>query len=270
MKKDNNKVKKQRTSSSSKPLVILVAVLLLVAGFLGYIWRVLTTADYFKIKSIVSREALSDDLSYLLGRNIFKLDLPKESLNILKTCPDCYRIRLARVLPDRLYVEYVKRRPMAFIKFSNYVAVDNERVLFKSSINPEETGLPIILGLESKLNAPRSGMRCDIKELAVALDILAASARNPMLRDYRISKIDVADIDDITILIPLVKKVPVAENEKGPQKPEYLEVKISQGDIRDKVAIMAGLINQEKQNLASIKYIDLRFREPVIKFKDVK
>jgi len=268
MKRENNRVKKQKVNPVAKPAVILLIILLLLGSFAGYVWRILTTSEYFQVKTIVSRETLVDDLSYLLKKNIFTLDLPQESLVILKNCPDCYRIRLARILPDRLYVEYIKRKPRAFIKLYNYIAVDEYGVVFNSSINPEESGLPIILGLGSKLSAPRSGKRYDIKELAVALDILSAAARNPLLRDYKISRIDVSDIDDIMIKIPLEDKSVVNPADKLKPKSEFLEIKISQGNIRDKVVIMAGLINQEKQNLESIKYIDLRFKEPVIKFRD--
>ena len=47
-----------------------------------------------------------------------------------------------------------------------------------------------------------------------------------------------------------------------------LEVKISEGNIVEKIAIMSGLIKQEKGNLDKIKYIDLRFKDPVINFQD--
>ena len=270
MRRENNKVKKHNVNPAAKPAVIALIIFLFFASFVGYIWRILTTSEHFLVKSIVSRGILSDDLSYLLKKNIFTLNLSQESLNILKNCPDCYRIRLARILPDRIYVEYIKRKPIAFIKLYNYIAVDNEGVVFNSSIKPDEAGLPVILGLESKLASPKSGKRYDIKELKVALDILSAFVRNPLLREYKISRIDVSDIDDIMIKIPLVNKSAVALNNKVQEKSEFLEIKISQGNIRDKIVIMAGLINQEKQNLASIKYIDLRFKEPVIKFRDVK
>lgn len=270
MKRENTKIRKRKINSAAKPAVIALIILLVLGTIAGYIWKVLTTSDYFQIKSIVSRETLSPDLSYLMKKNIFMVDLPRESLNILKNCPDCYRIRLARILPDRLYVEYVKRKPLAFIRLNNYIAVDAQGVVFNSSIKPEESGLPIILGLESRLSAPRSGKLYEVKELFVALDILSNAARNPLLRDYKISRIDVGDVDDIMIQIPLIARPLASANAKVQGKSDFLEVKISQGNIRDKVVIMAGLINQEKHNLASIKYIDLRFKEPVIKFKDVK
>jgi putative ubiquitin-RnfH superfamily antitoxin RatB of RatAB toxin-antitoxin module len=63
---------------------------------------------------------------------------------------------------------------------------------------------------------------------------------------------------------------PAGINTSTSTKQKILEVRISQGNIVEKVAVMSGLMNQERNNLANIKYIDLRFKEPVIKFKDVK
>jgi hypothetical protein len=52
--------------------------------------------------------------------------------------------------------------------------------------------------------------------------------------------------------------------EAGPQ------VKIGQDEIKNKMNILSNLIASVKKDLGNIAYIDLRFKEPVIKFKNVK
>lgn len=261
-------MRKRKFNLPGKPIFIGLIILLALCFFIGYIWLILSTSEYFKVKDIIIKDAQKIDLSYLKGKNIFSLDLPLESAHIIKDCPDCSRIRLARILPNRIYVEFIKRKPLGFIRANNYPAVDEFGVVFYTSIKPEESGLPLILGLESKVGLPKFGKRNESRELLVAVNILREVKRNSLLREYKISKIDVADIDNISIQIPLAQKSPNLLNTKAPVKIEPLVIKISQGNIGDKIAIMAGLINQEKQNLEDIKYIDLRFREPVIKFKD--
>lgn len=267
-KKNGERVKRKGFRIPGKPLFISLIILLALCFVIGYIWRILTTSEYFQVKDIISKEDSRVDLSYLKGKNIFNLDLSKESLNIIKVCPDCSRIRLARILPNRIYVEFVKRKPVAFIRLNNYLAVDEWGVVFYASVKPDESDLPIILGLESKITGPKSGKRYEFKELLVALDILKEARRNPLLRECKISKIDVSDIDNIAIQMPFPQKSASTLSPKASIKSDFLVVKISQGNISEKIVIMAGLINQEKQNLEDIKYIDLRFREPVIKFKD--
>ncbi|MDD2927911.1 MAG: cell division protein FtsQ/DivIB [Candidatus Omnitrophica bacterium] len=263
-------MKKRKINFPARLLVFSLIILLALLFILGYIWRVLSAADYFLVRDVIANQACDIDLSYLKGKNIFSLSLSRESENIARFCPDCSRVRLARIIPDRIFVEFVKRQPVAFIKFYRYFAVDAEGVIFSSSLQPQDSGLPIILGLETKIFGPKTGKKYNNKELSVALLILKEAGKNRLFREYKIRKINVTGEDNITIQIPILKGQDTYANWKAPEKNGILEIKIGQGNIRDKVAIVAGLINQEKHNLDNIKYIDLRFKEPVIKFKDVK
>jgi hypothetical protein len=135
----------------------------------------------------------------------------------------------------------------------------------------EDLDLPIIMGLETKIFGPKPGTRYNVKELALVLNIIKEVNKNKVLKHYKIKKIDVASPVNTSIFIshPQV----MIDYSKGRQKiiPQgAVEVKIGQEEIKDKVAILAGLINQEKSELDNIKYIDLRFKEPVIKFNEAK
>jgi cell division septal protein FtsQ len=263
-------MRKRKVNFPTGLFVFGVIILLALAFILGYIWRVLFTSDYFRVKGVIANQASTIDFSHLKGKNIFSLSLPRESENIARSCPDCSRVRLARIIPDRIYVEFVKRQPIALIKLYRYFAVDADGYIFSSSLEPQDSGLPVILGLETKIFGPKAGNRYNNRELSVALLILKEAGKNRLFRDYKIQKVIIAGVDNIAIQIPISLGQNTYANWKAPGKNGFLEIKIGQGDTRDKVAIMAGLINQEKNNLESIKYIDLRFKEPVIKFKDAK
>ena len=264
-------MKKRKSNFPAKPAAIVLIILLASCFILGYIWRILTTAEYFRVRDIVSKEVLSVDLSYLKGKNIFELNLPQEAANIIGGCPDCSRIRLARVLPDRIFVELIRRKPVAFIKLYRYFAIDGDGFIFQSTLEPDNAALPVITGLETKIFGPKPGKRYASNELSAALLIIKEAAKSRLLNDYKIQKLIVGGIDNITVQIPIQRGYQVSYTDwKAPKEKEFLDVKFGQGNIRDKVVIMAGLINQERRNLGTIKYIDLRFNEPVIKFKDVK
>ena len=80
---------KMRNNSKRRPFKLfgffvklaVISVIIFLANFfiISYIWRVFRHSDYFIIKEAVVRNAGGIDLSYLKGKNIFSIDLRKES-----------------------------------------------------------------------------------------------------------------------------------------------------------------------------------------------
>jgi len=250
----------------SAALIIFLAICFI----MGYIWKVLVNADYFTIKDVMSGEASRVDLSYLTGKNIFSLDLKKESAYILEAFPEYSDIKVIRVLPSRIFVDFIKRRPVAFVKLYRYFALDKDGVLFYGTQEPQGSGLPLVTGVETKIFGPKSGKKCDIKEIRLALNIIREARRNRILKNYKINKIDVASPDNASFFMPFLQKAVEYPEAQAPVAPESLQIKIGQDNIKGKIILLGGLLGQVKNDLANIKYIDLRFKEPVIKFNDVK
>jgi len=263
-------VKRRRDNFPLKPLVISAAIVISLIALAGYLRKVLTTSNYFNVSDIISKEQLNGNLDYLKGKNIFTLDLRKESLNISAKCPDCLKVRVARILPDRLFVEFIRREPVALVKLYRYFVVDQYGVFFGSMPNPGNLDLPLVTGLETKLFGVTLGRRYVTKELALVLNIIKEFNNSSSLKGYSIKRIDVGTADDVSLFIPLNLNKEAYAQWQPSARENILEVRISQGNILEKIAVISGLINQEKHNLANIKYIDYRFKEPVIKFKDAK
>jgi len=263
-------MKRQRVNFPSKLLIYLLILAVAAVFIPGYIRRLLITSDYFRVKEVTSIGGVEADFPYLKGKNIFLLDLPYESAYIAKFCPDCLRVRLARVLPDKVFVRFIKRKTLALVELYRYFAVDENAVLYDTALTPNDAGVPLITGLKSKLPQVKTGREYKIKELALSLDIIQEMSKFVNLKGYPIRRIDIAGLDDITIFMIVDSGTSLYSNWQMPQKQKILEVRISQGNIIEKIAVMSGLINQEKDSLGNINYIDLRFKEPVIKFKDVK
>jgi len=252
-------------------LIIATLIIFLALSFIiGYIWKVSVSADYFTIKDIVTRGANRVDLSYLTGKNIFSVDLKQEAGYILESFSDYSNIKVVRVLPDRLFIDFIKRKPVAFVKLYRYFALDKEGVLFYGPQDPQELELPVISGLETKIFGPKPGKKYNIKEIELALNIIREVKRNGAFKKYKITKIDIANPANTSIFISLTPKAPDYSRGGAVAAFENLEVKIGQDNIKEKIIILAGLIGQEKSDLNNIKYIDLRFKEPVIKLKDAK
>ena len=237
--------------------VISAIIFLAYVYIISYIWKVFRYSDYFIIKEAVVRNAENIDLSYLKGKNIFSIDLRKESGYILNSFPEYAAVRMSKVFPERVFADFIKRSPVAFIKLYKYFAVDDTGVIFYSQFQPEESGLPLITGLETKIFGPKTGKKYNIKELSLALSFAREIKRNKMLESYRIKRIDVAALTNASVLI----------EDGGAQ---LLEVKLGADNIKYKIAMLGGLLAAARKDIGNIKYIDLRFKEPLINFKDAK
>lgn len=248
--------------------IIVIGIIFLGAAFIiGYFQRILKNSNYFRIKEIMVSEN-NIDLSYLKGQNIFEIDLQKESGYISRAYPTFRKIRLIRILPNRLFVSFIKRHPFAYVKLYRYFCVDEDLVLFDMPQQLEDPDLPLILGLETKIFGPKVATAYNVKELALALNIIKNAKTNKSLKGYKIKRIDVASLSSASFFITPASNYPRGKVTK--EYPVLLEIKIGQDNIKEKINILSGLLGQVKNDWNNIKYIDLRFKEAVIRLKDVK
>ena len=245
-------MKKLKTGFPAK-LTVLIVIALAGIILVRIFFLALRSSDYFKIRDVIVSATNPTDVSYLLGRNIFSVDLYKEASSIASRAPSYKRICLIRILPDRLFIDFIKRKPEALVKLYRSFLVDNDGVLFEIPKQEPTLDLPVIIGLDTKIFGVKTGIKYNINELNLALNIIRGIKRNRAFRDYRIKKIDVSSSVNTAFFI------------KDHIDQQGFEVKIGQGDIEDKVTILSSLLTQMNKDRFNIKYIDLRFKEPVIK-----
>lgn len=241
----------------SKLAALSIIIFLALFFIISYIWRAVRASDYFKIAEVITKDADAIDLEYLKGKNIFSIDLKLESGYILESFPEYAFVTLSRVFPNRVFAYFIKRRPTALIKLYKYFAVDEKGVIFNPGNQPGDLELPVIVGLETRIFGPKPGKKYNIKELAIALNIIKELRKSERLKNYKIKKIDVVNALNIAVFIQDIG-------------PEFLEVKLGADNIRYKIALLGGLITAASKDKGNIKYIDLRFKDPLIKFNDVK
>ncbi len=266
-------MKRNRTNFPLKFTVLFLIFSFLILLLFFYVTGVLYSSEYFRVRDVIGSQNLNPDFANsLLGRNIFDINLKVEASRARKSCPDCLRVRLAKVFPDRIFVEFIKRIPLARVKLYKVFCVDAEGVFFNITGASQDPKIPLITGLETRLFGVSVGKRYDAKELLVALEIIREVNKSKVLKSFQLNSVHVESLNDITLYFLINNIIPQQgfNQWQVPEKQKVLEIRISQGNILEKVAVMSGLINQEKNNLENIIYIDLRFKEPVIKFKDVK
>ena len=246
-----------------RPIITFAAALLIFVLGAAYIWSLASSSEYFRVKYVLCKDGQLSELDYLEGRSIFDIDLRTEAQRILAYYPGSKQVRLLRSLPDRLFVDFVMRKPIALLRLSKYYIVDSEGVLYTTVSQAGDYDLPVITGLESKITSPRPGTRCDIREFRFALDMIKEANKGKIFKVYQVKRIDVKEATDVTLFVNIPTGSQSAEVPLG-----FLEVKIGEGGSREKMAMLAGLILASKSDLPNIKYMDLRFKEPVIKLKE--
>jgi len=236
------------------PFKLIFFLALLAVAYLAItaLLRGLKNLDYFKIKDvIVTSGEKAENFTYFKGQGIFNIELKKESERLWQFYPAYKKIRLIRILPNRLLVDFVKRTPVAYLKLYRYFCVDEELVLLEASGQPEENSLPVILGLETKIFGPKVGRQYNIRELGLAVNIVREFRKSRLAKYGSIKIINVANPVNATFI-----------TDSG------LEVRIGQDNIKARVELLENLLNQTRNELSKIKYIDLRFKDPAIKFKE--
>lgn len=256
-----------------KSTVILIILFLVLYSALVYLDRTISNLPYFKIKDIIVNQGDAAEFYYLKGHNIFKLDLKKEARYIAEVYPYYEKVRLIRILPDSLFIDFVKRQPIAYIKLSRYFYIDEKLILWDISDQQagqlQDGGIPVILGMDTKIANPKTGKTYAFIELRFAVEIIKEINAQQALKGCRISKIDIKNPSSISFFVVVNSSAPLPTTKaKGFLKCDDIEVKMSIGDSKEKISILTGLFSQLRNDLCKIKYIDLRFREPVINFNN--
>lgn len=272
MKKNSQRrVRGKEAASPFRTLAFIAVIIVVVALISGYIWRALTHAEHFRVKHIVVKQSVALDLDHLKGRNILTINLAEQSRYIAQFYPDLKSIKLSRVMPDRIYVDARPRTPVAAVKLYKNFAVDEDGLLFNFHDREEEERLPVITGLETKIFGPKAGKKYAIKELVLALEIITEASKARELKDCRIVKIDASSPANLSIVMDVSGLLQQAASASGAvARRPYMEVKFGGANIRGKVRLLENILVQERKELSGIKYIDLRFANPVIKFDDAK
>ena len=211
----------------------------------------LLESNRFKVKAIVIDPTLQfihkSDLMRLKGRNIFKVELDEIERSLLRKYPEISELKVEKKFPDQIHLVAKKRVRMAqFLLGEEYLILDEKGVVLEKS-DKEDKDLPAIEGL--KLANPRINLGARLKgdELRAALKIIMSFRENPTLSSYQISQVEVGQLSKIFLHLNKNIKA-IIDDRKIPYKIKVLGVVLTQGNL----------------DLKEVKYIDLRFKEPII------
>jgi len=257
--------------------LILICLLVVSCAALIYLIRVRTVkCAYFNISRIVMRGGADiAPPSYLLGKNLFSVDLEKIEKRLFFDYPKLYRVDILRSLPDALVINAEERLPVAKIKLqlatpakkrgqNKIYFVDEEAVILEMSLIEKYEKLPEIIGLAGKIKNFYIGQRLRNDDLKVALNILKAYNVTDNLRVYPIEYIDITDSSGAFFEIMASPFSPSkASTARASRNKLRVKVIIGRDETKKRIKILSSLLPKIRSNLKKVKYIDLRFQDPV-------
>jgi cell division septal protein FtsQ len=222
----------------------------------GYSLESFKHLAFFKVKNVFIREGSdikddrNKDFTYLIGKNIFSLDLKKNAQFIQSMYPAYRTARLVRFLPNQICVDLMKRKPVACLSTQPALYLDENLMLFESPSAQDVKCVPLITGIETRSAQFRPGTRCNDPGAVMAVRIIQQAGRNKALQGFNIQKVHIRDAGNASLYFP-----------------GELEVRVSQDNLKNTMQILESLLKQVGNGVANIEYIDLRFKDPVIRFK---
>ncbi|MBI4435974.1 MAG: FtsQ-type POTRA domain-containing protein [Candidatus Omnitrophica bacterium] len=213
----------------------------------------LSRSPYFSIETVEASSSKSgfafQDQSLmgsLLGRNIFSVDLSALQEEVKEKHPELLTAKVERTFPNRIRIDVTPRTPVAQVQSGGYLLVDKDGVILPFPQGPHEKNLPIIVGVQEKLERLQVGYQLVSKALDEALLFVETIEKLPEFSRY-VHTIDVSDYKNLSF-----------------RTTEGLEVKVGHGDFKEKLYRFDRTRVTLGGRIGEVKYIDLRFDEVVI------
>lgn len=245
------KKKFQIPHSFIKYTLLLVLLIGVCFGLYKGISILLTKTEYFKVKTIVIDPSLrfinKRDLVRMKGKNIFLIDLKAFEKKLNRKYPQVSHLKLVKRFPDQIIIAAKKRLPLAQVRIDDkFCVLDSNGVVLEVS-KKKAKRTTLILGSQFNQISPVLGLTLNSKRVNIALNIINGFKAKKELLSYSIKNIDVADLSKITMLLS-----------------NGLEVIVDKDIVSKNIRILAVILSQRQIDFNEVKYLDLRFKEPII------
>jgi hypothetical protein len=234
-------------------LGIALAVMAAVSFF-----RSVCASSLFTVRTITIAEHIQPldlpELAKLKNQNLFSVDLTKVEARIHGRYPQLADLRVLRRFPDQIFVTATRRDPFAKVSLDGRLCViDRAGFMIGAPIEGQES-LTLIKGLKRQKVSAGDPIQDDRAKLAVMIITL-------FHQDKRLSSVGLqsVDVDDLTRIIC----------DLGIEKAAF-EVVIDKDNIRTRIKTLSDVLSRGGLDLQQIKYMDLRFGEPILGQKKVK
>lgn len=207
-------------------------------------------SDAFQITALTIPANLELKLpSTLVGQNIWQVNLRGLSEQLQRQRPDLKEIRVIRQLPGSLRVNAIARIPVAQLRLDRWYRVDRDGFILPQGTAVPQERLVRFSGLTYSEGSLKAGRANTDERLKLALRVLDTLRQAPTPVSHRVVEINVADSQQIRFVLD-----------------DELEIRCgTEAELAAHLArLQATLKMLAKQPSMPIRYIDVRFEEPVV------
>lgn len=257
MKKATKNKLKKITITLLPLLAFLFSAWILILGVRSY----LNNASYFKIKKVVlsglEDTKLAQEISRgLLYDSIFSLDINKIRKDLKTANPQFYEVKVIRSFPDQVVINVFLRKPLAQIEEKGFFLVDSEGVIVSDISDKPFVGLIVISGLNG-ISELSFGKKINLVKLKAGLRLVGVLKNN-------MSEL-------ISLIHPLINDKIKINIFNYPSFYVYfgdLELRFYDNGLDREVQSLVKILSSLDKKIKNIRYIDLRFAEPAVSFKN--
>ncbi len=252
------KYKKVRRKKLGEYLLKAIEISLIVAVLVfsgSKIYNFVFYSSYFQIKKVRVEGLMTFPQQQILRvagfpspENIFHINL-KKLKSMIQKHPSIRKVKISRRLPDTLLITIKERMPMALVRRNQQLyGFDQQGIIFKLPLEASEIRLPVITGLEDKVI---SGKGKNTTRLITAVRLLNEFLNAGLPIADEILEVDLTEIEYVIL-----------------QTKNYGVIRLGRIDFenfRKNLIRLATILESIKKQEINVEYIDMRFKNTVIK-----
>jgi len=213
------------------------------------LWHALVNSQAFAVTEIDVPADYEFKLpASLIGQNLWRVDLPALAESLRAQQPHLKRIRVIRRLPHTLVIDVVARKPVAQVRVAQWHPVDREGYVLAQGKPAPWEGLVVLKGIDRPDAPLRVGQANDSDRLREAIALVERLRRLSALGPSALTLVDVGDVKHVSFVIDGELEIRCGSHEELP----------------DQLARLGEVLRMVRRRQLAVRYIDLRFDEPVL------
>jgi cell division septal protein FtsQ len=237
---------------------IFILGIALAAMALAAFLRGVCASSLFTVSSVSIAQNIQPlelpELSKLKGQNLFSVDLSKIEARVRAKYPQLADLRVLRQFPDQVFITGLKRDPFAKVAMDGrLVVIDRDGYVIGAPIEGQEA-LTVIKGL--KRQKASAGDQIQDERMKTGMAVSTFFHQEKKLSSALLEAVNVEDPTRI-----------VCDLGSGEAR---FQVFIDKDNMAARLRMLSDVLSRGGLDLNQIKYMDLRFGEPIIGQKKVK
>ena len=217
------------------------------------------SSEYFLVRDIEVVDKNPQKIDHSLARlrqapgNIFSLDLHGIQRRLEQSYPEIQTVRVSRVMPNKLVLEVIHRRPIAQIELVSqagprvYYSVNEEGYVLALCGSEPRPNLPVITGVNMRPQEVEIGRCYERSPIETALALRRQLLARGIWQKYTVTRIDVTHPRSIVFVID-----------------NRVEVRLGAVDADARLDQLTGILQSAALDRTQSTCVDLRFKEVII------